>query len=276
MSENASLLLGKRIGIVGAGAMGGALARGMVHAGAATAESILVADPDAAHLDALRQATGVRVTSNNADIAAHADIVVLAVKPQTVPAVLAELGPVLTARQLVISIAAGVRLASLETAFAEPVPIVRAMPNTPAQVNCGACAYCPGSHATPEHLAQAGEVFRSVGTAIQVEERMMDAVTALSGSGPAYVYLMIEALVDGGVNMGLPREIAHQLASQTVLGSAKMVIETGLHPARLKDMVATPSGTTIRALASLEQAGLRAALIDAVERAARRAAELGR
>jgi pyrroline-5-carboxylate reductase len=237
---------------------------------------ILVSDVNQEHLDALRQATGVRTTSDSSEIAAHADIIVLAVKPQTVPSVLAQIGPLLTADQLLISIAAGVHLQTLEAACSQPVPVVRAMPNTPAQVNCGACAYCAGSHARPEHLAQAAEVFRSVGTAIQVEERMMDAVTALSGSGPAYVYLMIEALVDGGVNVGLPREIAHQLASQTVLGSAKMVIETGLHPARLKDMVATPSGTTIRALASLEQAGLRAALIDAVERAARRSAELGK
>lgn len=256
--------------------MGGALARGMVHAGAARAEQILVADPNTGHLDALRQATGVRTTGDNAEVARHADILVLAVKPQTVPAVLAQVGPLLTAEQLLISIAAGVHLETLEKACSRAVPVVRAMPNTPAQVNLGACAYCAGKHATPEHLAQAAEVFRSVGTAIQVEEHMMDAVTALSGSGPAYVYLMIEALIDGGVNVGLPREIAHQLATQTVLGSAKMVIETGLHPARLKDMVATPSGTTIRALASLEQAGLRAALIDAVERAARRSAELGK
>jgi pyrroline-5-carboxylate reductase len=255
--------------------MGGALARGLVSSRAARADAIMVSDVHPDHLDALRQSAGVLTTQDNAEAAKWADVVVLAVKPQTVPTVLAEIGPILTARQLLISIAAGVRVGTLEAALAQPVPVVRAMPNTPAQVGLGACAYCRGTNADEEHLEWAAEVFRSVGIAMEVEERMMDAVTALSGSGPAYVYLVIEALVDGGVNVGLPRDIAHQLAAQTVLGAAQMVIATGLHPARLKDMVATPSGTTIRALASLEQSGLRAALIDAVERAARRSAELG-
>lgn len=268
-------LQGKRIAIIGAGAMGGALARGLVSSRAAPADAIMVSDVHPDHLDALRQSAGVLTTQDNTEAAKWADVVVLAVKPQTVPTVLADIGPILTARQLLISIAAGVRVGTLEAALARPVPVVRAMPNTPAQVGLGACAYCRGTNADEEHLEWAAEVFRSVGIAMEVEERMMDAVTALSGSGPAYVYLVIEALVDGGVNVGLPRDIAHQLAAQTVLGAAQMVISTGLHPARLKDMVATPSGTTIRALASLEQSGLRAALIDAVERAARRSAELG-
>lgn len=268
-------LQGKRIAIIGAGAMGGALARGLVSSRAAQADAIMVSDVHPDRLDALRQSAGVLTTQDNAAAAKWADVVVLAVKPQTVPTVLQVIGPILTARQLLISIAAGVRVGTLEAALAQPVPVVRAMPNTPAQVGLGACAYCRGTNADEEHLEWAAEVFRSVGIAMEVEERMMDAVTALSGSGPAYVYLVIEALVDGGVNVGLPRDIAHQLAAQTVLGAAQMVIATGLHPARLKDMVATPSGTTIRALASLEQSGLRAALIDAVERAARRSAELG-
>ena len=155
------------------------------------------------------------------------------------------------------------------------VPVVRAMPNSAAQVNEGACALSAGSHATRDHLRVATAVFTSVGTAVEVPEHLLDAVTALSGSGPAYVYLMIEALVDGGVKVGLPREVAHQLAVQTVLGAARMVLETGKHPAQLKDIVATPGGTTISALAALEQAGVRAALIDAVEKACNRAKELG-
>jgi pyrroline-5-carboxylate reductase len=269
------LIKDKKIGIIGAGAMGGALCRGLIAAGAAPAGSILVSDPHAEHLNALGESLGVKTTDSNARVAKFCDIVVLAVKPQTIHAVLAEIGATLQPAQLLISIAAGVRLATIENTLTSPVPVVRAMPNTAAQVKAGACAYCRGTHADEQHLAWASEIFHSVGTAVEVEERMMDAVTALSGSGPAYVYLMIEALVDGGVKAGLPRDLAHQLAAQTVLGAARMVIETGRHPAQLKDMVATPSGTTITALAALEHAGVRAALIDAVERAALRSAELG-
>lgn len=275
MSETTGLLKDKRIGIIGAGAMGGALCRGLIGAGTTSANSILAADPHAGHLERLASTLGIKTTDSNARVARFTDIVILAVKPQTVHTVLSEIGEIMQPAQLLLSIAAGVRIATLENGLTNPVPVVRAMPNTPAQVNAGACAFCPGTHADAQHLAWVGEIFRSVGTAVQVEERMMDAVTALSGSGPAYVYLMIEALVDGGVKAGLPRELAHQLATQTVLGAAKMVMETGRHPAELKDMVATPSGTTITALAALEQAGLRAALIDAVERAAIRSAELG-
>jgi pyrroline-5-carboxylate reductase len=274
MTETSGPLSNKKIGIIGAGAMGGALCRGLINAGAAPASAILISDPHTEHLNALAKSMGVRCTGDNAQVASESDILVLAVKPHTVPAVLNDIKQ-MQPGQLLISIAAGVRIATIEHALANPVPIIRAMPNTAAQVNAGACAYAGGTHASDADLAAAAAIFQSVGTAIQVDERMMDAVTALSGSGPAYVYLMIEALVDGGVKAGLPRDMAHQLASQTVLGAAKMVIETGLHPAQLKDMVATPSGTTITALAALEHAGFRAALIDAVERAAIRSAELG-
>jgi len=255
--------------------MGGALARGLVHAGITPSDALLLSDPHEGHLAALRESLGISTTSDNSSVPPASDIVILAVKPQTVPQALADIRDGMRPEHLLISIAAGVRIATIEGALPVGVPVVRAMPNTPAQIDCGACGFCPGAHADPTHLAWAAAIFESVGIAIQVEERMMDAVTALSGSGPAYVYLMIEALVDGGVNVGLPREVAHELAAHTVFGAARMVIESGLHPARLKDMVATPSGTTIRALASLEQSGLRAALIDAVERAARRSAELG-
>ncbi|MCC6730321.1 MAG: pyrroline-5-carboxylate reductase [Chthonomonadales bacterium] len=271
----AAALEGKKVGIIGAGAMGGALCRGLIHAGATPPDALLVSDPRAEHLAGLGHELGVRTTLLNSDVGAYADIIVLAVKPQTVHDVLADVHGILQPAQLLISIAAGVRIATLENALSMPVPVVRAMPNTAAQVNAGACAYCRGTHAGEGHLAMAAEVFRSVGAAVAVEERMMDAVTALSGSGPAYVYLVIEALVDGGVKVGLPRDLAQQLAAQTVLGAARMVMDTRLHPAQLKDMVATPSGTTITALAALEHAGLRAALIDAVERAAIRSAELG-
>ena len=275
MSKDDSVLGGKRIGIIGAGAMGGALCRGLVHSGAAPASALFASDPHADHLRTLAMAEGIRTSPNNLDVVEENDVLVLAVKPATMPSVLAEIRPSVRLTHLVISVAAGVTINTIEHGLPTAVPVIRAMPNTAAQVRTGACAFCRGSHATDEHMEIAAAIFQAVGTAVVVEERMMDAVTALSGSGPAYIYLMIEALVDGGVKVGLPRDLAHQLAAQTVLGAARMVIETGLHPAHLKDMVATPSGTTITALASLEQSGVRAALIEAVERAAIRSSELG-
>jgi pyrroline-5-carboxylate reductase len=244
---------------------------------------VLVADPHTAHLQDLARSLGVVAADSNIDAARNADIVLLAVKPYNVEPVLREIAPALARDEgapLLICIAAGVSTARIESILASlddapRVPIVRAMPNTPAQVGKGACAYCKGSFAEASHLQQAGEIFQSVGIAVEVPESMMDAVTALSGSGPAYIYLMIEAMVDGGVRAGLPRDIAAKLASQTVLGAAQMVIDTGKHPAQLRDMVTTPAGTTIEALASLEHSGLRAALIDAIGKAAQRSRELG-
>ena len=274
------MLTEKRIGIIGAGAMGGALCRGLVLAQAALPTRILVSDPHTEHVENLKNTLAIKVAKNNAQVALHTDIIVLAVKPFTIPAVLEEIRDSLKREPdkpfpLLICIAAGVRTGKIESYLEDPVPIVRAMPNTPAQVLKGACAYCRGTYATDEHIAQTGAIFQSVGIGVEVPETMMDAVTALSGSGPAYIYLMIEALIDGGVRAGLPRDIASQLATQTVLGAAQMVIETGKHPAQLRDMVTTPAGTTIEAIASLEHSGLRAALIDAVGKAAQRSKELG-
>jgi pyrroline-5-carboxylate reductase len=278
-SSQQSMLRDKRIGIIGAGAMGSALCRGLIHAGAAPANRIIVSDLHPAHVQTLQQSLGVKVAQDNNQVAKYTDIIVLAVKPYTVPDVLAEIAESLKRDEgkpqpLLLSIAAGVRIETLESLLKAPIPVVRAMPNTPAQVGLGACAYCRGTHADDDHTRQAAAIFQSVGIALEVPESMMDAVTALSGSGPAYVYLMIEALVDGGVKVGLPRDVAHQLAAQTVLGAAQMVLETKLHPAQLRDMVTTPAGTTIAAIAALEHSGVRAALIDAVERATERAREL--
>jgi len=274
------MLTDKRIGIIGAGAMGGALCRGLVHAQAALPTRILVSDPHTEHVENLKNTLNIKVAKNNAQVALHTDIIVLAIKPFTIPAVLEEIRESLKRDAdkplpLVICIAAGVRIAKIESLLEDPIPVVRAMPNTPAQVLKGACAYCRGTHTNDDHIAQANAIFQSVGIGVEVPESQMDAVTALSGSGPAYIYLMIEALIDGGVRAGLPRDVASQLASQTVLGAAQMVIETGMHPAQLRDMVTTPAGTTIEAIAALEHSGLRAALIDAIGKAAQRSKELG-
>ena len=274
-----SPLAEKRIGIIGAGAMGRALCQGLVSSHALPANRILISDPHPDHASKLQESLGVKVAEGNVQVAKYTDIVILAVKPFNVASILDEISESLgrdsgKSLPLLISIAAGIHISKIEAHLNQSIPVVRAMPNTPAQVGLGACAYARGSHADDEHLAQAAAIFNSVGIALEVPESLMDAVTALSGSGPAYVYLMIEALVDGGVKAGLPREIAHKLASQTVLGAAKMVIETGLHPAQLRDMVTTPAGTTIAAIASLEKSGIRAALIDAVEKATIRSREL--
>ena len=244
---------------------------------------IIISDPHIAHVQELARSLGIVVASDNLQAARNSDIIVLAVKPYNVGPVVTEIAEGLVRNgpaPLLICIAAGIPTARIELLLdslpiAPPTPVIRAMPNTPAQVGKGACAYCKGTHAGPEHMAQAGDIFRSVGIAVEVPEELMDAVTALSGSGPAYIYLMIEALIDGGVRAGLPRDIASQLASQTVLGAAQMVIDTGKHPAQLRDMVTTPAGTTIEAIASLEHSGLRAALIDAIGKAAARSKELG-
>ena len=204
------------------------------------------------------------------------EIVILAVKPQMLAPVLAEARPVLTPQQLVVSIVAGVPLAQLMLSLGPTVRIIRVMPNTPSLVGACAAAFSPGGAATADDEQLVERMFRAVGVAYRVPEKLLDAVTGLSGSGPAYVAVVIEALSDGGVLMGLPRDVATTLAAQTVFGTAKMVLEAGLHPGVLKDMVASPGGTTIAGLHALEHGGLRAALMDAVEAATRRAEELGK
>jgi pyrroline-5-carboxylate reductase len=264
----------KRIGIIGVGAMGSALARGLAASGV-PADHILVSDPHHDRLRGLADELGFAECSSNIELATKSDVVLLAVKPYMVKSVMDEIAPSLEKTDLLISIAAGVRIVSIRESLKWAMPVVRAMPNNAARVLQSACAICSSPGVDPELFDLAKAIFACCGTAVEVEEEWMDAVTALSGSGPAYVYLMIEALVDGGVKAGLPRHIAHALTAQTVLGAAKMVQETNLHPAELKDLVATPGGTTITALALLEQQGVRAALIEAVGAAARRSKELG-
>ena len=266
-----------RVGFLGAGRMATALARAWVRGGRISTASTLASDPIASARAGFERDTGCPATADNGAVARHADVLILAVKPQTMTAVLAEVREVVAAKKpLVVSIAAGITLAQLADELGASTRLIRVMPNTPCLVDASASGYAPGEHATAEDSALVQTLLDTVGKAFRVPEHLLDAVTGLSGSGPAFVYLVIEALSDGGVRVGLPREVATALAAQTVLGAAKMVLETGQHPGVLKDMVASPGGTTIAGLHELERAGIRGAFMDAVAAATRRAAELGK
>ena len=269
-------MLSQTIGFIGAGQMARALAGGLVQAGLVKAEQLVAADPVAAAGEEFsRLVPGARLLANNGQIASQATVLFLAVKPQQVPGVLAELKPCLTDQHLLVSIAAGVRLATIAEGLSQRGRLVRVMPNTPCLVRQSASAYALGPKATAADGELVKQMLSAVGLAFPLDEKLLDAVTGLSGSGPAFVYVMIEALADGGVRMGLPRDVAAALAAQTVKGAAEMVLTSGEHPAVLKDRVASPGGTTIAGLQALETGGLRAALINAVEAATRRSTELG-
>ncbi|ABS25594.1 pyrroline-5-carboxylate reductase [Anaeromyxobacter sp. Fw109-5] len=267
--------LGKKIAFLGSGNMAEALVKGLLGAGTASAEEIVCAEPRLERREELALRYGVKVIGSNLEATEQADVVVLSVKPQTMEQLLDEIAPAVDHRKLVVSIAAGVSIAAIARKLGAGVRIVRTMPNTPALVGAGATALARGAHATDWDLEQARSLFQAVGTTVIVEEHHLDAVTGLSGSGPAFLFLVIEALADGGVKVGLARSVAMTLAAQTVLGSAKLVLETGEHPGRLKDQVTSPGGTAIAGVHALEQGGLRAALIAAVEAATRRSRELG-
>jgi pyrroline-5-carboxylate reductase len=261
-----------KLGFVGVGNMGGAIIRGLLATGRVTQENLVYYDPDPAR-QAQMEDLGVKAARDNAMVM-QATVVVLAVKPQVLPGILASLKEFARPWHLIISIAAGVPLTTLEAAFPES-RLIRVMPNTPTLVGAGMAALAPGTGIAPDDLALALELFQSVGQAVVVEERLMDAVTGLSGSGPAFVAVFIEALADGGVKMGLPRALAHAMAVQTVLGAAKLCHEEELHPAHLKDLVSSPGGTTIAGLHALESGGFRGMVMDAVSAAAARSKELG-
>jgi pyrroline-5-carboxylate reductase len=266
----------RRIGLLGAGNMAAAIVDGLLSSKTVERDGIRASDPTRERREALASQHGIVTHEHNAELVAWADLVVLAVKPQVVERVLADVGTSFQPNTLLVSVAAGVPTAAIEARVSPSVRVVRAMPNTPALVRAGATALAAGSRATPEDLELSRALFDAVGRTVTLDEHLLDAVTGLSGSGPAYVMLMIDALADAGVNVGLSRETARLLATQTLYGSAKLVLETGRHPAELKDMVASPGGTTIRGVAALEAGGLRAALIDAVKQATERSAELGR
>ncbi len=262
-----------KLGIIGGGVMGEALLSRLLAQGVFAHDQVLVSEPQEARRHFLAQQYGIGVTKDNAAVALSAETVLLAIKPQMFETVVAAL-PKAAPTQLVLSILAGTSLKALEAAFAGQ-PVIRAMPNTPATVGAGVTAIAPGQHVQPPHLELAKQLFGAVGAVVEVPESLMDAVTGLSGSGPGYVAIVIEALADGGVAAGLPRAIALQLAIQTVRGTAELLQQTGMHPGELKDRVTSPGGTTIAGVAHLEQAGLRSALIEAVRTATRRSQELG-
>ncbi len=263
------------IGFLGAGKMASALAKGMLKAGLFASDKVRASDPHEASRAAFAKDTGVVPSTGNLELVEACDILVLAVKPDQVPAVLREIAPKLSGRHLVISIAAGVTLSKLEAPLGTGARVVRVMPNTPALVGESATGYALGTSATAQDSEVVHQLFSSVGIAVAVKESLLDAITGLSGSGPAYAYLIVEALSDGGVAAGLPRETATRLAAQTLLGAARMVLETGLHPGVLKDMVTSPGGTTIEGIHELEKGGLRATLMNAVRAAAEKSKRLG-
>jgi pyrroline-5-carboxylate reductase len=271
---SSSVLPGLRVAILGAGKMGGILLQAFLKNNLIAADQIFatVQHPDRAL--ALSAQFGVEVTTDNLHAAEQADVILFGVKPLQVPALVEQISPALSPDKLIISFAASVKTRSIEDAAGHDLPVIRAMPNTPAMIAAGATALCAGRFVTEAQMAIAQRIFQTVGRTVVVDEKHMDAVTGLSGSGPAFLYIIIEALAEAGVNVGLPRDVATLLAAQTTYGSARMVLETGYHPALLKDQVTTPAGCTVDGILELEEGGLRVTLIKAVKRATQRAKEL--
>ena len=264
-----------RVGFIGAGQMATALAKGFIAAATVSPQAIVACDVVPAAGAKFVEQTRGRFVPTSREVARDSSVIFLAVKPQPMEQVFVDLRDILRPEQLIVSIAAGIPLKSLAAGLGPQVRLIRVMPNTPCLVGCGASAFSRGLHATSEDAALVQGLLSNVGLALEVPEKLLDAVTGLSGSGPAYVYQIIEALSDGGVRMGLPRETATKLAAQTLLGAAQMVLSTGQHPGALKDAVTSPGGTTIAGLHELERGGLRGILMDAVEAATERAQELG-
>ena len=271
----------KKLTVLGAGKLGGILLRAFLKQGLFVSNRVIATVKHAERAAALAKELGIAVTTDNREAVKGADIVLLTIKPQTVAEVLQEIAPEIGADTLVVSVAASVpagfveqQLAAATSGKRDQVPIVRAMPNTPATVHCGMTAICGGTHASPHHLDVARTMFDAVGRTIVLDEKHMDAVTGLSASGPAFAYIILESLAEAGVKVGLPRDVATLLAAQTMKGAASVVLETGDHPALLKDAVTTPAGCTIDGILELEEGKLRVTLIKAVVKATSRAGEL--
>jgi len=265
----------KKIGFIGTGKMGEALIKGIIHAGLVPSGHIYASDMDHEKLQILEKDLKIKICSGNCDAVVNSDVVIIAVKPQIVPAVLNEIKKSIK-NQLIISIAAGVTIDTFEKNLPAGTKVVRVMPNIAAIVEEAASAISPGSVASKEDTTIVSSIFNAIGKTVQLQENLMDAVTGLSGSGPAYVFMIIEALADGGVHEGLDRKTAKLLAAQTVLGAAKMVLDGASHTGELKDMVTSPGGTTIRGLRVMEEQGVRIAMMNAVIAACERSKELGK
>jgi len=270
----APTLPGLHVAVLGAGKMGGILLQAFLKNTLFGADQIVATVQHPERALALSAQFGVEVTTDNLAAATRADVILLGVKPIQVPALIETIKPALTSDKLIVSFAASVKTASIEDASGINIAVIRAMPNTPAMLAAGITALCPGRFVSEAQMAVAQRIFQTVGRTVVVDEKHMDAVTGLSGSGPAFLYIIIEALAEAGVNVGLPRDVATLLAAQTTYGSARMVLETGYHPALLKDAVTTPAGCTVDGILELEEGGLRVTLIKAVKRATQRAKEL--
>jgi pyrroline-5-carboxylate reductase len=270
------MLKNEVVGIIGAGNMGKALVKGLIKAKEVSKKNIYVSDINIEHLKAIKKEFNINtVHKNNRQIIELSSIIFLAVKPQILDRVLTEIKDYINENHLFISIAAGIPTSFIENFTDKKIRVIRAMPNTCAMVMEAATAITKGTYATDEDLDKAEKIFSAIGRVVTIEESLMDAVTGLSGSGPAYIFVIIEALSDAGVKMGLSREVATILSAQTVLGSAKLLLETGMHPGKLKDMVTSPGGTAIEGLHTLEEGGIRTNLINAVYAATMKSKKLG-
>ena len=266
----------RKIAVLGAGQIGEALIAGLLSSGWRSATDLSASTRREERAAELRERHGIPVTLSNAEAAAGAALVVISVTPQAIEGLLGEIGPLIQPEQTVLSIAAAIPTAAIERHLARGVPVVRALPNTPAVVHEGMAGLCAGSHAGEEHLTLAEEALRHLGAVVRVSEPYMDAVTAVSGSGPAYFALLAEAMIEAGILLGLSREVSTQLVVQTMLGTAKQLRDRGMHPVELREMVTSPGGTTIAAIRELEQAGVRAAFLNAIQAAMDRSRELAR
>jgi len=268
------MLAKRKIAVIGTGKLGEILIKALLEAKVVQPDQLMAADKDSLTVERKGHACGVRPTSDNAQAARWADVIIVAVRPQSMAEALGSIRKVVGRDKLVISTAASVSTTYIERHLSAGVPVVRTMPNTPCMLRAGMTAICGGRAARREHLSLAEAIFSAIGRVIVLEEKHMDAVTGLSGSGPAFMYVVLESLAEGGVAVGLPRDVATELAAQTMLGAARMALETREHPAKLKDVVTTPAGCTIDGLMELESGGLRVTLIKTVVRAAKRASEL--
>ena len=269
-------MLTEKIGVVGAGKIGSAIARGMIKAGLVTKDQVMASDVSDALRQAIAKELDIKIAPDNGQLCAFADVVILAVKPQIVGPVAKEIAKTLGKSKLLISVAAGVPISRIEAGLEKGARVVRVMPNISCVVGAGAAGYAGGTNASAQDLEICGSILNSFGVGLPVEEKYLDAVTGLSGSGPAYVFLFMEALADGGVQVGLTRDVALKLAMQTVYGAARMALESAKHLGELKDEVTSPGGTTIAGLYALEQRGFKGAVMEAIVNATRRSQELGK